>query len=159
MKKLKIVLTALVCTFLLVGCNQAKEVEKTAKEELTKIEETVKADVEKTEDFSKEKIDEAVNYIHQNIDKMKDANVTKKIYEYCVCIEASAKKAGVTTEHEVLKLATATKEHASKIYTAAEGEVESLVKGCVDGLKTQVDYFKTDSKNLVDEFHKLLKGE
>ncbi|MEG0365711.1 MAG: hypothetical protein RR585_02680 [Coprobacillus sp.] len=159
MKKIKIVLTAILCTFLLAGCNQAKDVEKTAKEDLTKIEETVKADVEKTEEFSKEKIEEAVNYIHKNVEKMKDANVTKKVYEYCVYLEAAAKKAGVTVEHDVLKLATTTKEHAVKIYTAAEGEVEALVKGCVDGLKTQIDYFKTDSKNLADEFHKLLKGE
>lgn len=158
MKKITTIVSVFLCMFLLVGCSNSKTIEG-AKEDLKKIEETVKEDVKKTEEFSKEKINEAINYIKENIEKVEDANISKKIYEYATYLEESAKKAGATVEHDVVKYATQAKEYAYNVYTATEEKAEELVKEGLDAIKEQTNKLISGGESLLEEFHNMINGK
>lgn len=125
---------------------------------MEEIEDFVKTEVEKTKEFSKEKMDEAIGYIHDNIDKVKDVDISKKVYEYASYLEHAAKKTGVSIEHDVVKFAGNAKEYASKMYDKSE----DIVEDGMDMIKKQAHTFIHEGKEMVDDFlHSLntKKGE
>lgn len=158
MKKITLAFTAFLCAMTLTACNTASTVEENTKEDLAKIEESMKKDVAEAEDISKEKIDEAITYIHENIDKLKekDAEVTKKVYEYSVYLEEVAKKEGTAIEHDIAAFANKAKAYAQDAYIASEEELKALVDKGEAELKELGTAIHNEKDKLVEEFHKLI---
>lgn len=153
-KLIKVFSTLLALTLIFTGCNSS-DVEKKEKE-LAVIEEEVVDKIKSTETYAKEDIEEAISYIKDNIDKIKDADVAKKIAEYGAYLENVAKTEGEEIDHDLAKFGQESKDLATKVYTAVEDEKNKII----DNSKTTfIDWSKklTDQKDkLVDEFHKLI---
>lgn len=122
---------------------------------MQEIEDAIKAEVEKTKEFSKEKINESINFIHENMDKIKDVDISKKIYEYATFLEHVAKKTGVTVEHEVVKFANNAKEYASSAFV----DTKEVAKDGVEVLKEQTHTLIHLGTDMIDDFSRLINNK
>lgn len=150
----KIMTCLLISLFVLSGCS--KDDSAKLKEDVKVIEKDVADDVAKMENITKERIDEAAVYIKENIDKAEDGEVAKKLIEYGAYLEAAAKQGETEVTHDLATLGSKAKEYATKLYTSAEKEKDTILeegKKDMDWISSKLNEGKD---TLVEEFHNLI---
>lgn len=168
MKKVKVLtlILALVLAISLSGCSkEEKAVEEEVKtdeqivaEKIESITAQAKKDVEEAEAITKEDIHEAIDFIKENVGTpISEATdeVKEKLVYYGSYLKAVGEKAGVETEHTIVKLGDDVYTYTTKEMTKVEDEASEVSKEVKADIDKGLETLKEDKDKLVDDLHSL----